>query len=88
MEEVQYYLGRALSQVDLPLLGVVPFAAGLDDAAMFDFQKLFQMPIISGRRHQFSHYDEYQLVATGLRRFLEKLKSQEHNHTLWVTHAR
>merc|ERR1712113_197955 len=23
----------------------------------------------------------------GLRRFLEKLKSQEHNHTLWVTHA-
>ena len=87
VEQIRSYLGRRLERAGMSLLGVVPYGEGLDRPAMYDYEKLFKTTMISGELHRFSHFRRNELVATGLRRYLEKLASNEFNSTLWVTHA-
>ena len=82
------YFGRALSRWDIPLIGVVPDSPMLGSPSMLDYEQIFKTEMMNediSKRMQ--HYNHYVLVAMGLRRFLEKLRTEDHSRTLFVTHA-
>lgn len=66
--------------------GVIPYGAALDNPSMLDFENLFDTQLIGGASKRLNHYNDIQIVATGLRRFLEKLQSNNYNRTLFFTH--
>ena len=49
-------------------------------------EELFGAKRLSGDDHN-THYSDVQIVATGLRRFLEKLASGFYDESIFVTHA-
>ena len=49
-------------------------------------EELFGAKRLSGDYHN-THYSDVQIVATGLRRFLEKLASGFYDESIFVTHA-
>eukprot|EP00947_MAST-08B_sp_MAST-8B-sp1_P004285 g4285.t1 len=59
----------------------------LDSPSMYDYEQLFSTTLLGGADKRLNHYDNTEIVATGLRRFLEKLQSGNYNSTLFVTHG-
>jgi BioD-like phosphotransacetylase family protein len=81
------YFPKALKRWKVPLLGVVPNHPQLSNQSMMDFESLFKTKVLSASNSRFNQYHEISLVTSGLRRFLVRLSSNQHNHTLFVTHA-
>ena len=90
MEMVGTYYRKLLAQWDdVPLLGLVPDHAYLGYPSMHDFCNLFGMELLSGESCLMSHYSEndFQMITSGLRRFLKKLESSDFHRPIFVTHA-
>lgn len=87
VDMIQDYMGRALRRWELPLLGVVPDAEYLAQPSMLDFQQLFSNNVIVGKEHLLRHYDQITLVSMDLRRFMNRLRTEKHSKTLFVTHS-
>lgn len=77
LEEVKYYLGKALSRWGIPLLGCIPFAKYLDSPTMNDLEGLFGTETISGEGNKLHHFDKFELVTAGLTHFAKKLQKHE-----------
>ena len=86
LKEVQDFFEPVLEQWNVPLVGIVPYGEALDSPTMRDYEELFGTERLSGKLHD-THYTEVQIVATGLRRFLEKLASGLYDESIFVTHA-
>jgi BioD-like phosphotransacetylase family protein len=88
LEMVKEYFPKALKrQWDIPLIGVVPNLPTLANNSMLDFENLFKTRMLSGQPRRFQQYARTCLITSGLRRFLDKLESNEFNDALFVTHA-
>ena len=87
-EQTKYYLGKALAQVNIPLLGVIPDRPFLGCPAIADLEKLFGSSLICGADHRLRHYTvkDLNLVATSLSVFLENLRGKP-SRTLYVCHS-
>jgi len=84
---VREYFSKALKQWDIPLLGVVPDAKFLESPSMIDFEQLFKTELLCGKANRLRHFTDKTLVAMGLRRFMERLRTENLSNTLFVTHA-
>lgn len=63
-EMVVEYMQKALKQLHLPLLGAVPYHPFLSTPTMFDFEQLFEQPLLSGEMHRLRHFDHIRLVSS------------------------
>jgi BioD-like phosphotransacetylase family protein len=86
LKQVQDFFEPVLDQWNIPLVGIVPYEEALDSPTMRDYEELFGVERLSGKNHN-THYKDVQIVATGLRRFLEKLASGLYDESIFVTHA-
>ncbi|MEM8727569.1 MAG: AAA family ATPase [Chlamydiota bacterium] len=65
------YMERALSHLDIPILGCIPFDPFLSNPTMQDFALLFKTSLLSGEDHQMRHFRHLRLVATSLKNYRE-----------------
>jgi len=65
---------------------VVPDASYLASPTMLDYEQLFKAEVLSGRENRMRHFNQTTLVAMGLGRFIERLHTEKHSKTLFVTH--
>jgi BioD-like phosphotransacetylase family protein len=92
LEQTREYITKALNlhwgQDSVPLVGCIPDRPFLGCPALADFERLFNTPLLTGRRHALRHYSvrELNLVATSLQVFLRDLRTNP-NRTLYVCHA-
>ena len=55
---------------------------------MVDYQALFKQKLLSGHAEsELWHFDRTTLVSMDLKSFLERLYSERHSKTLFVTHS-
>lgn len=88
LEEVQHFLQSSfIAQTGISCAGVIPYGQMLDSPTLKDFEDLFATKLLAGFAHRFDHYHDIQIVATGLRRFIEKLDTGLYNNAAFVTHA-
>ena len=88
LDEVKEFLETSfLQQKGLENMGIIPYGDLLDAPTMKDFEDLFKTKLLAGESHRFQHYIDIQIVATGLRRFIEKLGSGLYNNAAFITHA-
>lgn len=88
-EMVQKYFKMALESWGWDLIGCVPDGQFIDNPTMRDFEGLFKTQLLSGQEHHLEHFNNVEVVSTGLRRFVEKLDNQDNdwNKTLFLTHV-
>jgi BioD-like phosphotransacetylase family protein len=77
VDQVKYYLGKALANWGIPLLGCIPFAQYLDSPTMMDLEGLFKTQALSGGDNKQHHYEKFELVTAGLTHFAQKLHRLE-----------
>jgi len=70
-EMVFSYMERALSRLDIPILGCIPFDPFLSNPTMQDFELLFKATLLSGEDHHMRHFRHMRLVATSLKNYRE-----------------
>ena len=89
LDMIGTYYRKLLAGWGVPLLGLVPDHAYLGYPSMYDFCRLFGTEMLSGEKHELSHYNEkdIQMVTSGLRRFLRKLENSDFHRPVFVTHA-
>ena len=89
VEMLQEYFPKAMKHWggNVPLIGIVPNSPVLSNPSMLDFEGLFATAMLTSRTRRFQQYDKTALVTAGLRRFLEKVVSPEHERALFVTHV-
>jgi len=86
LQQVSDFFTPVLKHWNVPLVGLVPYGDALDSPTMRDYEELFHTKRLSGTEHH-THYTDVQIVATGLRRFLEKLASGLYDESIFVSHA-
>ena len=86
-EQTKDYMGRALENIGIPLLGCVPDRPYLGHPALADLERLFKNDMISGSKHRFRHYtvQDITLVTTALTRFLKNLREKP-SRMLYLCH--
>lgn len=70
-EMVLSYMERALSRLEIPILGCIPFDPFLSNPTMQDFELLFKATLLSGEDHHMRHFRHTRLVATSLKNYRE-----------------
>ena len=70
-EMVLKYMGKALSQWNIPILGCIPYDSFLSNPSMKDFEILFKTSLLSGKKHHMRHFLHTRLVAGSLEKFQE-----------------
>eukprot|EP00968_Pinguiococcus_pyrenoidosus_P029316 scaffold8485_cov277-Pinguiococcus_pyrenoidosus.AAC.2 len=73
VEMIRHYVSKLLERWDVPLLGVVPDESFLGKPSLLDFERLFDVSLLSGQKHRLRHYNpsDIHLAAHGLNRFIE-----------------
>lgn len=80
---VMEYLPKALQRWNIPLAGCIPYSQLLQSPSMFDFENLFQSPLISGEQHRYRHFFRERFVAQTHEQALHRATPNE----LIITHA-
>ncbi len=70
-EMVASYMQKALKQWKIPLVGCIPFDAFLSYPTMKDFEGLFHIQLLTGKRHLMRHFRHVRLVATSVETYRE-----------------
>ncbi len=65
------YMERALSRLNIPILGCIPYDPFLSNPTMQDFELLFKATLLSGEDHHMPHFRHMRLVATSLKNYRE-----------------
>jgi phosphate acetyltransferase len=60
------YMNKALQRWQIPLLGCIPYAPFLSAPAMKDYASLFDMPLLTGHKHEMRHFEHIRLIATSV----------------------
>jgi phosphate acetyltransferase len=76
-EKVIAYMGKALKQWDIPLLGCIPYNQYLNTPSVADFENLFNTRLLSGEEYHYRHFETIRLVATSVETFKEKIPSNQ-----------
>lgn len=73
LDMITEYFEKLMRRWDVPLLGVVPDESFLGKPSLLDFERVFDVPLLSGSEHRQRHYHpkDIHLAAHGLNRFLE-----------------
>ena len=61
---VEEYIQKALSRLDIPLLGCVPYDHFLSTSSMNDYENLFKTELLSGFTYRYHHFEKVHFVAT------------------------
>ena len=64
IDMVEKYVGKALSKLDIPLLGCVPFDHFLSTSSMNDYGNLFKTELLSGFPYRYHHFEKIHFIAT------------------------
>ncbi len=65
-EMIAEYMGKALKKWNIPLLGCIPYHPFLSTSTMLDFEKLFDVRLLSGFSLGLRHFETIRLVAAPL----------------------
>jgi len=87
VDMIREYFTKALQRWQIPLIGVVPDASYLGSPTMLDYEQLFKTKLICGEEQKLNHFNRTTLVAMELGRFLDRLHTEQHSKSLFVTHA-
>ena len=75
VDEVTYYVQRYLDSYQIPLLGVVPFAYGIDSPNILDIETLLNSQILSRNKKPLFHANNIKLIEITLTHFLREINS-------------
>lgn len=70
-EMILNYFPKALRNLNIPLLGCIPYDTFLTIPTLKDFEGLFCTKLLSGTEHQLRHFQKIRLVAGSLETYLD-----------------
>jgi len=62
-EKIALYMGKALADWQIPLLGTIPFDPLLSYPTMRDFELLFNVPLLSAQEYRLRHFKRIRLIT-------------------------
>lgn len=74
---IENYFVKALKHWNIPLLGCIPYHPFLSAPTLSDYAQLFQVSLIEGHAHDYSHFLNPRLVADSLAAYQNKIAPNE-----------